>query len=482
MLGKTAIPLLSRSADIFGNAQLSAHFSYYLTKSSILSHMTSPPRSPSAAAECVDPITTLVKLDHVSEFDIKAKIPRISLDAKQEEIVRRLIGSVLANDGEARKQASKYGYDYWSKRKMTLNTPYDYVPFIHVLSDGSTEVEINWTGTVPPPLFCPQSGYCWYKKGTINGRTVTIGPHGGWADYRKLANSDGCISAWLHEFDPDAILRTYIEDCDRDATRRIQQAEWDILGSPDDDTIGTTCSSARESSAQSELYAEGIQIQEIVIPADPALASRPSPEAVRLNREKELFPHECDGSKERFELKEKLELERKNLGHQKTQRKRQKTQESGSDDSHLNSESSEVDSVSAESKEDLKHKPLHRRQAPTDSNDANAALKPRKGGMIRSTRLGCLSRCISKDSHAFNWPGKEEDMLMFKEFIKASCSGGSGASATGKDLQTSYKAYQLCYPELRKIGNKQLGWCCEVEYCKTNSCNIAKYHGVSVNV
>lgn len=445
--------------------------------------MTSPSRSPSAAAECVNPITTLVKSVKVSEFDIKAKAPWKTLDAKQEEIVRRLTCSVLANDGEARKKVSKYGYDYWVRRKWTPNTPYDYIPFIHVLSDGSTEVEINWTGTVPPPLFCPQSGYCWYKKGTINGRTVTIGPHGGWTDFDKLANSDG-FSAYFHEFDPDAILRTYIEDCDRDAMRRIQQVEWDILGSPDDDEVGTTCSSARKSSVQSELYAyaEDIVIQEIVIPADPALASRPSPEAVRLAREKELFPHESDGSKERFELKEKLELERKNLRHQKTQRKRQKTQESGSDDSHLNSESSEVDSVSAESKEDLKHKLLHRRQAPTDSIDANAALKPRKGGMIRSTRLGCLSRCISKDSHAFNWPGKEEDMLMFKEFIKASCSEGSGASATGKDLQTSYKAYQLCYPELRKIGNKQLGWCCEVEYCKTNSCNIAKYHGVSVNV
>jgi len=415
--------------------------------------------------------TPVVKPTSVSEFDVTA------YSEQQTEIINRLKQSILANDPEARKKVSKYDYDYWSLAIRKPNGyPYDYDPFIYKFSNGTGSVEIQWKGLVPPPIFVSWSGYYPQRgKQLVRGREVTIGPYGGWADYQLLDDSSNG-SLWMHDFDPDAILKTYIESCDWDATIRIREAEEDIANDTDADhePNGTSCSSDStgtlklDSDASSSDDMNNIEIQELVMPAEPVTCGPVTKE----ERFRELFPHEYNGSAEAFERKEKLK-------RQKLDRMR-----------HYSREFSDEDSNDGRDDSCYRHKTPHKRVPSSESarsvntvnhsSDPNAALKPRKGGKERSTRPGCVPRCISKESHGFEWEGKEEDIVVFNEFVQAHCREGSCVSAMGKDLQTSYKAYQKEHPDKRKLGNKQLGWCCEVQYCKTDSCNKVKYHGVTV--
>lgn len=98
----------------------------------------------------------------------------------------------------------------------------------------------------------------------------------------------------------------------------------------------------------------------------------------------------------------------------------------------------------------------------------------------RSTREGCVPRCISRDSHELEWEGKEQDLKAFDHFVYKSLTTTENLTDTcrGNEMQTAYEIYAQEYEDMRKLSPQQLGRCCEVRFCKTNPSRFVHYHGV----
>ena len=126
--------------------------------------------------------------------------------------------------------------------------------------------------------------------------------------------------------------------------------------------------------------------------------------------------------------------------------------------------------------------PRKRSVPPSKRKKTAAELKPRLH-TPRSDRAGCISRCISKDSHEAEWDGMDADLKTFDHFAQQHLAAVDdlAAYATGQEVQAAYANYKCNEPEARVIGPKQLGWCCEKRFCKTNVSRQVKYHGVQAS-
>lgn len=372
-------------------------------------------------------------------------------------IIPLLKQSRLVNCAETRKKASRYGYDYWAMRKESRSS-YHWVPLEVKLSDGAVS-EIHWSSTLShPPLFAPWSGYFWQRSGHIRGQEVAIGPKGGWVSYKKLCDSDEASTGWVHDFDPDAILTTYIHDCDQSVDRGIAEQEAD-----------TNHSQANPIN----LEVGAIEIKTYVLPpVDPnklrcSLISKEE-------RIRELLPNwraesDSDGPCAKRSKVDRLEDENHDIK---------------SDDSEIASDS---ESDLGECEEGSSGCSSERSQSESRSDTlrkkklANRPLKPRASGIVRSSKPSCLPRCISESSHDEDWPGKAQDQAVFNAFLKECCNVKDRmATCYGKAIQDEYALFCLGHPNLKKLSSKSLGRCCAAAFCKTNSGNKALYHGLSI--
>lgn len=109
--------------------------------------------------------------------------------------------------------------------------------------------------------------------------------------------------------------------------------------------------------------------------------------------------------------------------------------------------------------------------------------RPRKHGIVRSTREGCWPTCISRDGHNQHWQGRSEDMMAFDDFALCCLSGSEELSVTveGRAIQDAYRKYWQSHPNVSHVLTPNvLGYCCALRFCKTDVSRRILYRGVKV--